>query len=86
MNIPSDKIEHFVAGNIIFFITFIMTGLLSRHDLELATSVACLLTVLAGIGKEVWDSFSGGDVDVFDVLATWAGAIPCLLVLAVIHV
>jgi len=38
------------------------------------------LVLLAGIGKEIYDSFSGGIVDFWDIVATVAGGLIAWLI------
>lgn len=44
----------------------------------LMTLVSPVGAFLAGIGKEVYDLFSGGDADILDLFADWAGLLLCL--------
>ena len=65
MIIPTDKLLHLLAG------CAIAVGL---HPFGLPIAVLALTAV--GIGKEVYDRFTGGTVDVYDALATvWSGVV-----------
>lgn len=71
MQIPVDKQKHLAVGFMIsllalWFNPFVVFG----------------LVLLAGIGKEVYDSFGNGTVDVMDAVFTAVGGLPlCLLML-----
>ncbi len=66
MQIPRDKLLHFVAGSIASALAYLIT-----QNLTLAIGV----TVFLGVGKEVWDSQGHGTVEVFDAVATVLGGI-----------
>lgn len=61
--IPHDKALHLVAGASIFGVAHLVSW-----QIGIATAIA------AGIIKEVLDHFTGGDVSVWDVIATVGGA------------
>lgn len=63
--IPVDKLFHLLAGCAV-------AGAL--HPFGVLAAVVALLVV--GIGKEVYDHFGHGTVDVYDFMATvWGGAV-----------
>jgi hypothetical protein len=65
MNIETDKLLHLLAGCTI-------AG--AVHPFGILAAVIALFIV--GIGKEVYDHFEGGTVDVYDAAATvWGGAV-----------
>ncbi|WP_454735352.1 hypothetical protein [Cupriavidus necator] len=65
MNIPHDKLLHTLGGTL----TFAMI-----HPLGLPWALGAVMA--AGVGKEIYDACTGGDVDPYDVLATWMGGAP----------
>ena len=64
MQIQKDKVLHFAAGAVIGSGVFIITR-------SAAWGIGA--AAVAGIAKEVGDSFGHGDTDAFDALATLAG-------------
>lgn len=66
MNIvPLDKLLHALAGIVIAALTY---------PFGILYAVICLFVV--AIGKEVYDHFFGGTVDIYDIVATvWAGVV-----------
>lgn len=65
ISIPTDKIFHGLAGAAV-------AG--AGHPFGLTVALAAV--ALVAIGKEVYDHFAGGTVDVWDAMATvWAGAV-----------
>jgi large-conductance mechanosensitive channel len=70
----NDKFKHFVAGAII---TLIVGAVLHNAIYGLIASM------IAGIGKELWDYMGNGVSDFDDVLATLQGAIIGCLFLCV---
>ena len=66
MTIPRDKIYHAIAGAVIGSGVFYATR-----------SVACGIgaAAVAGIAKEIWDSFGHRDADALDALATVLGGV-----------
>lgn len=64
MTIPHDKALHFIAGILLFAVGNLFSP-----------SLGLFLAILYGIGKEVWDSFGNGTVDVYDALWTFGGGI-----------
>ena len=65
----SDKQGHFYIGCIVAFTAALFIPLL----------YAFILTVVVGIGKEVWDSFGNGHVEFLDGLATALGGLYVVL-------
>jgi hypothetical protein len=63
--IPIDKQLHMLAGCAIAA---------AAHPFGILPAVIALAVI--GIGKEVYDHFTGGAVDVYDAMATaWGGAV-----------
>ncbi|MFM0256111.1 hypothetical protein [Paraburkholderia sediminicola] len=62
--IPQDKCLHVIAGVLIFGVA---------HFLTWQIGIAAVL--IAGIAKETVDHFTGGDVSVWDVVATATGGL-----------
>ena len=60
-----DKKQHFAAGAAV--------SALSEEVLDLSPLQACGMSLLTGVGKEIYDRHSGGISDGKDVLATFAG-------------
>lgn len=67
--IPRDKLLHFGAGLLVSAIAYATTG-----SLELALFAALFI----GIAKELVDSLGYGTPDVWDAVATCAGALPVI--------
>ena len=65
--LEKDKLLHFVAGSLVYASTSWFLGY-----------YALALVVVVAIGKEVYDNYYGGTVDVYDALATIAGGLVCL--------
>lgn len=65
--IDKDKLLHFVAGSLIYASTSWFFG---YYALGLVAVVA--------IGKEVYDNYYNGTVDVWDAVATVLGGVVCL--------
>ncbi|MGX7004125.1 hypothetical protein [Caballeronia sp. KNU42] len=65
---PQDKCLHVIAGVVIFALA---------HVVSWQLGIAAVL--LVGIAKEILDHFTGGDVSVWDVVATLAGGLLGLL-------
>lgn len=66
MNIPYDKKLHFLAGVIVC----ILVSLIFKNPMY-----GLIASVIAGIGKEIWDYYDYGKPDFMDCLATWVGGI-----------
>lgn len=66
MQIPQDKLLHFVAGSIAAIVVYVVT-----FDATIAVAFSALL----GIGKEVYDSRGHGTVEVLDAVATVLGGV-----------
>ena len=64
--IPTDKKYHFIAGVIVC----ILVSLIFKNPMY-----GLIASVIAGIGKEIWDYFDYGKFDFADALATWVGGI-----------
>jgi hypothetical protein len=62
--IPQDKCLHVILGVLIFAIGHLVNW-----------QVGIALVAVAGIVKEVLDHFTGGDVSVWDVVATLTGGL-----------
>ena len=75
MTIPRDKIYHAIAGAVIGSGVFYATR-------SAAWGIGA--AALAGIVKEVLDSFGHGDTDAFDALATIAGGMVACGVLSLL--
>jgi hypothetical protein len=69
--IPQDKCLHVIAGMLIFGIAHFVTW-----------QVGITAVLLIGIAKEILDHFTGGDVSVWDVIATVTGGLCGLLCFA----
>ena len=65
--LPKDKLLHFIAGVLIYQSTVWFIGY-----------YAIIPVVICAIGKEVYDRYYGGTVDVYDTVATILGGIVCL--------
>lgn len=66
--IPQDKCLHALAGVLIFGVAHFITW-----------QIGLVAVLLAGIAKETLDHFTGGDVSVWDVVATVSGGLLGLL-------
>ena len=66
--IEKDKLLHFVAGSLVYASS---SWLLGYYALALVVAVA--------IGKEVYDHYYNGTVDVYDAIATVLGGVVCML-------
>ena len=66
MNIPKDKKLHFLAGVIVCFVV----ALIFKNPMY-----GLIASVIAGIGKEIYDYYDYGKFDFADALATWVGGI-----------
>ena len=64
LEIPKDKKGHMIAGMTLMSITKV---------LEIKNGMT--LVLLAGIGKEVYDFYTGGTVETGDVIYTLGGAV-----------
>jgi len=67
MKLPLDKVLHFLAGSVITSLTYWLLGLWS-----------ILLTLIAGVGKELWDYYDDStkqDVELADMIATVLGGL-----------
>lgn len=75
LGIPLDKLLHFLAGALISLVLIVPFGPL----------VASLASLAAGIVKEAYDRMDAqpGDVELADVLWTWAGGSVLPLIVAV---
>jgi VanZ family protein len=62
--IPHDKCLHVIVGVLIFGAAHFMTW-----------QLGLVAALLAGIAKETLDHFTGGDVSVWDAVATLAGGV-----------
>ncbi|MFM0391192.1 hypothetical protein [Paraburkholderia phytofirmans] len=62
--IPQDKCLHVILGVLIFAVADLVNW-----------QVGIALVAVAGILKEVLDHFTGGDVSVWDVVATLTGGL-----------
>jgi hypothetical protein len=63
--IPQDKLIHFLGGAFIASAVFGLTGMFSA-------AVAAAVTI--GVAKEAWDAMGYGTPDIWDAVATAAGA------------
>lgn len=71
--LEADKLGHgFVGASIYSLARLASMGL--GADPDTATMVGLLLTLAAGVGKEVYDGQNGGDVELADAVWTMAGA------------
>jgi hypothetical protein len=62
--IKTDKILHFLAGYLVFSVTDVFCGFI----------VAGIITLIAGISKELYDKFREGEnFDIVDLVCTLAG-------------
>lgn len=73
--IPGDKYAHFSWGVIIATIT---TGAAMYLGIN-CISAAIVSTTVIGIAKEIYDGDTKGSSDVYDAVATSAGAIPIVI-------
>lgn len=75
MQIPQDKLLHLVAGSIASALAYLIF-----QNLTLAIGVS----VVFGVGKEVYDSRGHGTVEVLDAVATvFGGVVGVILIRAV---
>lgn len=58
-----DKVLHLIAGAVIALVV----------GLAVSPMIGLLTATLAGVAKEVWDSFGNGAVEAWDALATILG-------------
>ena len=66
MQIPRDKLLHFVAGFVVSAVVYLIF-----ENLTLAIGASVIL----GIAKEVYDSRGHGTVEVLDAVVTIAGGV-----------
>ena len=66
--IKKDKLLHFVAGSLIYASTSWFLGY-----------YAFGLVVIVAVGKEVYDNYYNGTVDVWDAVSTVLGGAICIL-------
>lgn len=66
--IEKDKLLHFVAGSFVYASS---SWFLGYYALALVVAVA--------VGKEVYDHYYNGTVDVWDAVATIVGGLVCML-------
>ena len=69
--VPQDKCLHVIAGALVFAVAHLATW-----------QVGIAVVILVGIAKELLDHFTGGDVSVWDVVATLSGGMLGLLCFA----
>ncbi len=68
----NDKVQHFIAGFVLSILGVIFFPLI-------------LLGFMFGIGKELWDKFTGrGVVDLLDMVATFCGAVFASMIVLVV--
>lgn len=60
-NIPHDKLLHFYYGSLVASVLTVTVGIL----------LSILIVLMMAIGKEVYDKYNNGTVDVWD--AVWTG-------------
>lgn len=63
--IGKDKLQHAIVSALICAVLKCVVGL----------PLAVILTLIVGVGKEIWDKKSGGKVDFGDLLADVVGII-----------
>lgn len=68
-----DKFAHFIAGFLISTIAVFWT-LAYTPNKEVASIVGFTAGTVAGISKEVYDYYTGGTVENFDLLSATTGA------------
>ena len=72
--IPQDKANHYIYGNLIFLVVFVLSSLVVSAGL--AASLALFAVAVAGIGKEIYDSITGtGTPEVMDAVYTITGGL-----------
>ena len=76
MQIAYDKKLHFIAGIVIC----ILVALIFKNPL-----FGLIASVIAGIGKEIYDYYDYGKPDFLDCLATWVGGIAGYIVGVLVH-
>lgn len=63
-----DKLKHFTLGMYIFtFSIFVLLWFMKVFD---AFIISLIIVWMAGIGREVWNYFKGGQIEVDDLIAT----------------
>lgn len=72
--IELDKLAHGFAGTSIYSITR-FACLYAGLDNDSAMVAGLLTSVIAGTGKEIYDSHTGGDVDMWDMVSTSIGGV-----------
>lgn len=76
--IPHDKALHALAGGYAAAL-----GVALAHTLHMPPLMAAVLTAaLVGVLKELVDAVVGGDVSVWDAVATTLGSVPVALVVS----
>ena len=83
MNIPRDKILHFVYGAMICFVAGSVSSLFGFP--QYAASIGLIFGVAAGIVKEVMDLGISGTPEWLDLFATALGAFLAAVALAAAH-
>lgn len=71
--LPVDKLKHLMVGAAITAFCTLALGLMP------GAPVGALLTLLAAIGRELYNQHNGGLFDVADLAATCVGSVPGFL-------
>lgn len=72
--VSADKLLHFIAGLLMMIVLYLLSDIFT----------AFCITVVIGIAKEIYDMFTDGTFDVWDLVSTFIGsAIGCLIILLV---
>jgi len=81
--IQPDKVKHFVACLIIC----VVSGLaVSTYGEELGAIVGPIVSLVAGVAKEIYDHYNGGESDMKDLIWDFFGSLTGLGVLVLIFI
>lgn len=70
IQIPQDKLIHYVIGTLLYAATYLLVGYL-----------AIVVVIVVAVGKELYDKVSGkGTPEYLDALITITGGVVCLIV------
>ncbi len=88
MFFPEDKQKHLLAGFSITLFSWILSFFLFGHSPIESITIALLLGIFSAISKEAYDSVTGGNVELLDILATLTGSlfsIVCIFLLTLLR-
>lgn len=88
--IPYDKKLHFICGFIIMVLCSLISALLQfmNYSLTFMDSfyVGLIMSIIAGIVKEIYDYNDYGSFDYKDMISTWLGGLFGFVILYVVFI